>query len=116
MKVVKDSITLAELKVMAVKIIDGAVKAVVDIEKEVIGIDVELHSDGEVLLLEQEEGAQQQNLWGINLHPENFNTDGWIEYNSMINYRPSQDNRSRGVEDHTTQEKIRTIVNRLVKQ
>jgi hypothetical protein len=33
----------------------------------------------------------------------------------MINLRPSWGNKSRGVEDVKVQEKIRTIVNKLVK-
>ena len=34
--------------------------------------------------------------------------------NSMINVRPSQGNRSRGVEDPAVQERIRVVVARLI--
>ena len=87
------------------------VKAVVDVEKEIMVVDAGLHSDEESLLLEKE--SKQENLWGINLYPENFGKDDWIEFDSMINLRPSWGNKSRGVDDPKIQEKIKNIVNRL---
>ena len=44
------------------------VKAVVDVDGEIIAIDAELHADLEGFLLQQ--GSKQANLWGINLYPE----------------------------------------------
>src|SRR4051812_31557344 len=72
------------------------VKAVVDIERKIMMIGAELHSDEEALLLEQ--GSRQQDLWGINLYPDKTGSD-LIEFDSMINLRPSQGNMSRGVND-----------------
>jgi hypothetical protein len=46
--------------------------------------------------------------WGINLYPE-IRGDDFIEFDSMTNLRPSQGNRSRGVEDMKIQEKIKTL-------
>ena len=89
------------------------VKAVVDVEKEVMAVDAELHSDEEAALLE--EGSSQENLWGINLYPE-FLDDNFVEFDSMINLRPSQNNRSRDVEDPRIREKILKIVNNLVER
>jgi hypothetical protein len=88
------------------------VKAVVDIEKEVMVVDSELHADQEEYLLEQ--GSKQGNLWGINIYPEQVGNDSWLEFDSMINLRPSQNNRSRGVEDEIIRAKIITIVEKLV--
>lgn len=112
MKIVHTNITLDELKKMSEKMMGGLVKAVVDIKKEIMAVDAELHSDEESLLLE--EGSQQQNLWGINLYPEYIDDETWIEFDSMINIRPLQGNRSRGIENTQIQEKVKTIVNRLV--
>ena len=50
---------------MSEKMYDRLVKAVIDIEKQVMVVDAELHVDEEALLLE--EGSEQKNLWGINL-------------------------------------------------
>lgn len=50
---------------------------------------------------------------GINLYPE-MTGDDFIEFDSMINIRPAENNRSRGVENEEMQNKILAIVNKLV--
>ena len=112
MKIVSDKITLAELETMAKNMYGNLVKAVVDVEKEVMAVDAELHADEEKILLEQ--GSKQANLWGINLYLQESG-DEWIEYDSVINLRPSQGNDSRGVDDPAMRQKIRDIINQLVK-
>ena len=89
------------------------VKAVVDVERAVMAIGGELHSDEEALLIE--DGSGQAAVWGINLYPAESG-DEWIEYDSMINVRPSQGNRSRGVEDDELRRRIRSVVDRLIRQ
>lgn len=88
------------------------IKAVVDIEKEIMAIGGELHADEEQILLEQD--SKQENLWGINLYPGKTGDD-FIEFDSMINIRPRQNNRSRGIEDKDIRNKIIKIVEKLVK-
>ena len=87
------------------------VKAVVDVRREIMVIGGELHSDEEAALLN--DGSDQRDLWGINLHPTESG-EGMIEFDSMINVRPKQGNRSRDVEDGSTRERIRSIVARWV--
>lgn len=89
------------------------VKAVVDVEREIMIIGAELHSDEETLLLER--GSRQQDLWGINLYPDKTGNE-MIEFDSMINLRPSQNNRSRSVTDPIIREQIIAIVKKLVKE
>lgn len=113
MKIVEKEITTGELKEMARKMFGDFVKAVVDTEKEKMVIDGELHSDEEALLLEK--GSRQEDLWGINLYPE-IEGEDWIDFDSMINLRPSRGNLSRGVDNPKVKEKIREIVNKLVKR
>lgn len=55
----------------------------------------------------------QESLWGINLYPEADDED-FLEFDSLINIRPSQGNRSRGVEDEEIREKIRRIVDKFM--
>jgi hypothetical protein len=100
-----------ELKQLAESLFGDMVKAVVDVELAILAVGGELHSDEEALLLEQ--GSEQKDLWGINLYPE-LGEDEWIEFDSMINLRPSQNNRSRGVEDAQLRSRITEIVQRLV--
>ena len=108
----KNKITIAELNQMAEKMFGNLVKAVVDVEKEIMVVNGELHADEESLLIEN--GSKSVNLWGINIYPEKKGTDDFIEFNSMINIRPSYGNRSRGVEDEKIREKILVIVSNLI--
>jgi len=105
--------SLAELEKMAEKMFGDLVKAVVDVEKELIAVDAELHADLEALLLTN--GSQQKNLWGINLYPSLTGSD-FVEFDSMINLRPSQGNRSRGVEDPKIQKRILEIVGQKIEK
>ena len=88
------------------------VKGVVDVSERKIALDAEMHADLETLLLQ--EGSLQKNLWGINLYPEMVGED-FLEFDSLINIRPNQGNRSRGVEDPAIQNAIKEIVATLCK-
>jgi hypothetical protein len=111
MKIV-DKISVTELKQMAGKMFGDLVKADVDIQKKVIAIDMPMHYDGEQKLLQK--GSKQRDIWGINLHPDDFGTDEFIEFDSMINIRPSQGNTSRDVLDEAVRKKIAEIVAEVV--
>jgi hypothetical protein len=87
------------------------VKAVVDVERELIALDAELHADLEALLLD--DGSLQKDLWGINLYPGLPAAD-FLEFDSMINIRPSQGNTSRGVDDEEIRLKLISVVNTWV--
>ena len=112
-KIITDILLSGELKQMAAATFGNLVKAVVDVDKEIIAADAELHSDLEALLLEN--GSKQKSLWGINLYPELLGDD-FLEFDSMINVRPSQGNRSRDVNDPETRKKIIGIVAKKIKR
>lgn len=105
-------ITIHELNKIAENTFGTFIKTVVDVEKAIMMIDAELHADEEAELLQS--GSKQTNLWGINLYPELFNSKDFIEFDSMINVRPTQGNRSRGVENEQLRVKIIKIVRELV--
>lgn len=111
MKIVTDTITRDELQQMAGNLFSNLVKAVVDIEREVMAVDAELHSDLEMELLQ--DGSLQKNLWGINLYPE-MRGGEFVEFDSIINIRPSQGNRGRGVDDEDIRHQIMKIVAKRV--
>ena len=112
MKIIKDKISLGELRSMAEDSFGNLVKAVVDVEKEIMALDAELHADEEALLLES--GSKQENLWGINIYPEE-KRENFIEFDSMINLRPGQGNRTLGVDSSAIREKIKKIAHKLIK-
>lgn len=111
MKLVNKSISKRELRILAKQSFGNLVKAVVDIEKEIMAIDAGLHADEEALLLSKD--SKQADLWGINLYPD-LDGEDFIEFDSMINLRPNQGNMSRGVDDVDIQQQIRSIVAKLV--
>ncbi|HLC76004.1 MAG TPA: DUF5674 family protein [Candidatus Peribacterales bacterium] len=110
-QIITATIDRNHLKTIAKERFGDMVKAVVDIERNIMAIGGELHADEEQMLLEQ--GSKQEHLWGINLYPDTMTAE-WLEFDSMINLRPSQGNRSRGVENLDLQERIRAIVSSLV--
>ncbi|MBM2820382.1 MAG: hypothetical protein HW405_142 [Candidatus Berkelbacteria bacterium] len=114
MKIITDSINLDELKKMSKNMFENLVKAVVDIEKEIMAVDAPMHADEEAELIKN--GSKQENLWGINLYPEYFGKEDFIEFDSMINIRPSANNRTRGVDDEKIREIIIKIVSKLVEK
>jgi len=113
MRIVRNKIKIDELKEMAEKMYGNLVKAVVDIEKEIMAVNGELHADEEELLIKK--GSQPRNLWGINLYP-GLQGEDWIEFDSVINLKPRLGNRTRGVEDSKIRKKIIEIVNKLLER
>lgn len=111
MKIV-EKISLAELRDMADKMFGELVKADVDVERRIVIVDMPMHYDGEQELLAN--GSRQQDLWGINLHPEDYGTEDFIEFDSMINIRPSQGNPSKDVLDPEIRQKIIEIISEVV--
>lgn len=107
MRIITGALTLSELKEMAAALFGDLVKAVVDVDRGWLAVDAELHSDLEALLLQ--EGSKQKSLWGINLYPE-MQGEEFMGFDSMINVRPSQGNRSRGIEDEEIRRKIMKVV------
>jgi hypothetical protein len=108
---ITEPITKEQLRETGEELFGDMVKAVVDVEKEVMAVGAELHADEEAFLLER--NSRQENLWGINLYTDRILPE-MIEFDSMINIRPRQNNRSRGVEDASLREHITAIVQKLV--
>ncbi len=109
MVIIRDILRFEDLKQMAAQMFGDMVKAVVDVDRELMAVDAELHADLEALLLD--DGSERNSLWGINLYPE-LAEDQLIEFDSMINVRPSQGNRSRGIVDETIRSKVVGVVGR----
>jgi hypothetical protein len=112
MQIVAGTITVAELSSMAETTFGDLVKAVVDVGRGMLAVDAGMHSDLEALLLDA--GSRQADLWGINLYPAEFGTEGFLEFDSMINLRPGQGNRSRSVDDPAMRERIAALAGRVV--
>ncbi len=112
MRLIEQPIAVSEVRALAKAQFGEMIKAAVDIERGVMALGGELHSDEEALLLES--GSRQEDVWGINLYPDKTGAE-LVEFDSMINVRPSHGNRSRGVDDPKIQARILVVVARLVR-
>ena len=110
-RIVRTLIPFSEIIAASQRRFGDMVKAAVDVGRGVMALGGELHSDEEALLLE--DGALQADVWGINIYPAEAG-DTWIEFDSMINVRPSANNRTRGVDDAALRSRIRAVVDALV--
>ena len=112
MQVVRTPISLAQVRSIAEDTFGDLVKAVVDVEQGVMAVGGGMHAYEEAALLDL--GSRQVDLWGINLYPAQYGTADWIEFDSMINLRPGQGNRTRTVEGAVLRDRIARVVARLV--
>jgi hypothetical protein len=110
--IVKKPISRKQLAEIAKERFGDLVKAVIDTKQEIMALGGDLHADEEAVLIEKE-GSKREDVWGINLYPEKEEED-LIEFDSVINLKPSFGNRSRGVDNPETKEKIRNVVKKLV--
>ncbi len=108
MLIVLDKKTNEQSLQKAAEDLDGYVKFVVDIEQKVMTIGGLRHFEGEQLLISQ--GSKQNDLWGGGFDLQTKELD----FDSMINIRPNQNNPSREILDQKVREQIKNIVNKLL--
>ena len=107
------TISMDEIRTLAAGRFGDMIKGVVDLDRSILLLDADLHADQEASLLA--DGSRQEDLWGINLYPDVTEAD-WLEFDSMINLRPSFGNRSRGVDDPATRAAIAGFIDRVVRR
>jgi len=112
-RIIKNPIPLSLLSEIAQERYGDLVKAVVDVRQEIMAVGGEFHADEEVVLMEQEHSSREH-TWGINLWPDKKGAEEFIQFDSMVNLKPSFGNRTRGVDNQDIQNKIRAIVSRLI--
>ena len=111
MQILRQKITREHLKTLAANTFVDMIKCVADVKQNLLAVDAELHADLESMLLEN--GSEQDYLWGFNLYPDETGDD-FIEFDSLINIRSWQGNRSRDIEDENVRKQIREIVSKYI--
>jgi hypothetical protein len=91
---------------------DELIKFVVDIKEEVIAVGGEMHADAEILLLEN--GSKQKNLWGANLLLNQKDFTKRIEFNSLINIRPRDNNKFMEIKSDEIRNKVKALAEKLL--
>lgn len=84
------------------------IKVAVDIEKGILAGGGERHAQCEAALLE--DGSRQRDIWGADWTP----FDQSIAFESIINIRPSQNNRSMLIQDPGIRERVTKITQELI--
>jgi len=107
-RIIRSKITKPELEELAKEFYTEMVKGVVDLERGIIALGGEWHIDANQVLIE--DGSRQSDLWGFNVYV----ADKKIEYVSLINIRPAQNNRTLEVEDKSIRKKMEKIINKLI--
>ena len=105
--IVREPVTLAELAEMRAGF-DTFIKLAVDLEREILAGGGELHADCERALLQ--DGSQQQDVWGGDWFPDIQE----VGFESLINIRPRQDNRSLELQSPVLRQRFETIVRHLL--
>lgn len=84
------------------------IKLAVDIEREILAGGGEMHADCESILLQ--DGSKQADIWGADWYPLTQE----VGFESLINIRPRQNNRSMEIQDPAIRERVAQIVRQLL--
>ena len=87
---------------------NGYIKVVVDIENKIAACGADRHFDEEKILLSH--GSKQNDLWGGGFDVETKE----IDYNSIINLRPNQENPGRDILSSEIRKKFKNIVEKIL--
>jgi hypothetical protein len=110
-RLVKEPISHNVVSEVANQSYGDMVKGVADIERGIIAIGGEWHSDANALL--KKDGSDQENNWGFNFYINRPKGED-VEYVSMINIRPAQGNKDMYIKNTDIREKVKAIINKLL--
>ncbi len=106
--ILREKPTEQQLREM-LKAIEGYIKLAVDVERGVLAGGGEMHADCEKALLEN--GSKQENIWGADWNAETEE----VYFESLINIRPRQNNRTMVIQDAHLRDRISNIVRSIFK-
>jgi len=82
---------------------DVYIKTVIDVENKICSAGMDRHFEGEKILLDQ--GSSQSDIWGGGIDIETKE----IDYNSFINIRTSDNNKSNEIQDPAIRKKYEEL-------
>jgi hypothetical protein len=106
--IIREKITKKELEDVFDKSYGIMTKVVVDIERNILSIGCEFHIDCNEELVN--DGSAQKNLWGANLYRKDYN----IDFVSLTNIKPLEENRSMEIQNHAIKKKVEKIIKELL--
>jgi len=103
--ITRDALTTSQVSEM-LQTLGSYVKLAVDVERELVAGGGELHADCEQALIE--DGSRQEDIWGADWDPA-----GEVRFESLINIRPRQGNRSVAIQSPELRQRVERIVRRV---
>lgn len=106
--IIADKITKEELEKLFDNSFSTVLKFVVDIEREILSAGCEYYIDCVQELIAN--GSNMGNVWGANLYRKDLS----IDFVSLINIRPAENNRSMEILDENIKQKVENIAKKLL--
>lgn len=88
--------------------LESYIKVAVDIERQILAGGGVMHADCEEVLLQS--GSRQANIWGGDWIPKGKK----VEFHSLINIRPRQNNRSMEIKDPNIRKQVEMVIRKLL--
>jgi len=105
--IIRERATKQQLQEM-IEILETYIKLAVDVERGILAGGGAMHADCEAVLLEA--GSQQEFIWGADWNPSTQE----VTFESLINIRPRQNNRSLELQDSNLRAKVEQITRNLL--
>jgi hypothetical protein len=103
--IIRDTVSTSQLSDM-LQTLGSYIKLAVDVERQLIAGGGELHADCEQVLIE--DGSRQEDIWGADWDPA-----GEVRFESLINIRPRQGNRSLAIQSPELRQQVERIVRQV---
>ncbi|MEK7113427.1 MAG: DUF5674 family protein [Patescibacteria group bacterium] len=109
--VLDHKVSIDEVKKMALFWYSTMIKGTVDIELERVALGGDYHIESSELLTST--GSKFENIWGFNIRFEE-NPDGVLEFDSMVNIKPNQGNRTRSIDNQEVIKKGTKVIHKYI--
>ncbi|MFH1608523.1 MAG: DUF5674 family protein [Patescibacteria group bacterium] len=110
-RILDHKISIDEVKIMADFWYSTMIKGAVDIEGGRVALGGDYHIEDSELLTST--GSKFEDVWGFNIRFEE-NTNGVLEFDSMVNIKPNLGNRSRNISNEEIIRKAEEIILRFI--
>ncbi len=94
--ILSEKMPMDEVRSFARHWYEGLIKGTVDVERRLVALGGEYHIESCDILVQ--DGSKHGNVWGFNIRFEE-DQNGILEFDSMVNIKPSIGNKSRAILD-----------------
>ncbi len=110
-RIVREKLKPEAVREIVISEFGDMAKVDVDIVRQILVIGGEWHSEGQDLLVK--DGSSGEDVWGCNYYPFR-GTDKRIEYNSLINLKPSLGARDMEIQESRIRQNMREVIESLL--